>query len=94
MSRHLAETVGAESTWRSCTACSQWDSAGCTDSVWGCSAEAQIEHRSQTEGLENTWGRRRKAGVHKCGFPAFEALSILALHLPRGALSDGGRLIV
>lgn len=61
MSCHLAETVGAESTWRSCTACSQWDSAGCTDSVWGCSAEAQIEHRSQTEGLGNNWGRRRKA---------------------------------
>lgn len=26
--------------------------------------------------------------------PAFESLSILVLHLPRGALSDRGRLIV
>lgn len=55
---YLAETVGVENKWMSCTACSQWGSGGCKDSVSGCSAEAQIAYRSQTEGLENIWDEK------------------------------------
>lgn len=57
-----------------------------------------LRHKSSIGARLRVWetsgGGRGKAGAHKRVFHAFQALSILVLHLPRGALSDGGRLIV
>lgn len=75
---YLGETVGVENTWMSCTACSQWGSGGCKDSVSGCSAEAQIAYRSQTEGLENIWDeRKRRSFSTSADMRAFSRISIL-----------------
>lgn len=56
-----------------------------------------LRHKSSIGARLRGWetsGEEEGRQAFKCVFPAFEAFSILVVHLPRGAWSDGGRLIV
>lgn len=56
-----------------------------------------LRHKSSIGARLRVWetsGEDEERQTFKCVFSAFEDFNILLQHLPRGALSDGGRLIV